>query len=413
MSYHLEVDARNAVTNTTCNHTKSSSLKDNKHYMRIGYVTAYDANEVENWSGLGYFIPKALEAESIEVVRIGPLSEHVDYFTKAKALLYRCLTRKELLLDRVPRVLQSYADQVARKLNGLSVDIVFSPSTLPISYLHSRTPIVFWTDATFAGMVNFYPGKWSNLCAEAVKNGNIMEQTALSNARLAIYSSEWAADTALTNYRVDASKVKVVPFGANMETQLTMDDLKGIITRRRQHSVCQLLFVGTEWHRKGGDIAVQLAGALNRKRKPTKLTVVGCHPQMELPEFVVVKDFISKGNPNSRKSFEKILAESHFLVLPTRADCAPIAIAEANSVGLPAITTDVGGIPNILLNGVNGASFPIAEFVERACDFILSCTEDWAAYEQLALRSFDRYESALNWRAAARRVKTFLQQIGD
>ena len=80
-------------------------------------------------------------------------------------------------------------------------------------------------------MIDFYPG-WSNLCNETLRDAHGLEQNALSNCRLAIYSSNWAAETAINNYRVDPDKVKVVPFGANVESVRDLNDIRKIVARR-------------------------------------------------------------------------------------------------------------------------------------------------------------------------------------
>ena len=100
--------------------------------------------------------------------------------------------KKNYLRDREPLTLRSYAKQVERQLSRIKPDIVFSPGTKPIAYLRTDKPIIFWADATFDGMVDFYP-EFTNLCDETMRNGRAMEQAALSNCRLAIYASEWAA----------------------------------------------------------------------------------------------------------------------------------------------------------------------------------------------------------------------------
>src|SRR3979409_1024116 len=102
-------------------------------------------------------------------------------------------------------------------------------------------------------MANFYPGGWSNLCSETVRNGNRMEQAALSNARIAIYSSRWAANSATTNSRVDPSKIRVIPFGANIQDEPDLAMIKALARKRSADDTCRLLFVGVDWFRKGGD----------------------------------------------------------------------------------------------------------------------------------------------------------------
>ena len=81
-------------------------------------------------------------------------------------------------------------------------------------------------------MIDFYPD-FTNLCGETIRDGNRMEQLALSKCRLAIYSSEWAANTAINNYDINAAKVKVVPFGANIECDRGIEEIHKIISSKR------------------------------------------------------------------------------------------------------------------------------------------------------------------------------------
>jgi hypothetical protein len=57
--------------------------------MKIAYVTTYDASDVRNWSGLGYFIAKALEQQSIEIIQIGALQTYTDSLIRAKQRFYK------------------------------------------------------------------------------------------------------------------------------------------------------------------------------------------------------------------------------------------------------------------------------------------------------------------------------------
>src|SRR5205085_671227 len=147
------------------------------------------------------------------------------WMRKAKKYFFLATTGRKYLPDRDPHLLKQYARQVADRLSRSDADLVFSAGTLATAYLKCRQPIAFWTDATFAGMVNFYPGL-TQLHDKTIKEGMAMEQAALNGASLAIYSSEWAARSALEHYKADPNKVKVVSFGANLECNLTQNEIE-------------------------------------------------------------------------------------------------------------------------------------------------------------------------------------------
>ena len=65
---------------------------------------------------------------------------------------------------------------------------------------------------------------------EGTRKGHRMEQEALSRCRLAIYSSEWAAQTAIDYYDVDAGQSRSC-FRPNIECNRNHEDIKEIIAQ--------------------------------------------------------------------------------------------------------------------------------------------------------------------------------------
>lgn len=376
--------------------------------MDLAYVSTYDARNILNWSGIPLHMAKSFENQSIKIKFIGPLNYYLPGVARVKNLIYKRVFEKDYLPDREPTILKNYAKQVKNKLINIKYDVIFSPGTIPIAYLESLKPIVFWTDSTFAGMLNFY--YTNNVCRESIINGNRMEQAALSNCNLAIYSSEWAAKTAIDNYKVDSNKVKIVPFGANMECNRTLDDVKNIV-KNRNRNICKLLFIGKEWKRKGGDVALQILKELNKQGIKTELTIIGCEPESitDFPDCIKVIGFLNKNVPEHRELLNKVISESHFLVLPSVADASPIVFCEANSFGIPCITTNVGGITTVIRDGINGQTFPLDAQISEYCDFISTYFLNYSDYEQLALRSYNEYVTRLNWDVAGEKVKQLIE----
>ena len=375
--------------------------------MRAAYITAYDSNDVSQWSGTGCYIARALEAQGIEFVRIGPLHRHIDPIIIGKFLLNKAL-RLNYQRKRAPQVLHRYAAEIARRIEGLKLDFLFSPGTLEVSYLKTDIPIIFWTDCTFDGMVDFYPNMTS-LAPETLRDGHAAEQAALTACRLAIYSSNWAAQTALDHYKVDPAKVKVVPFGANLVSSLKAEDMPGLVAARGRDPA-RLLFVGVEWERKGGDYAVALLDNLLRLGVPAELTVVGCMPpDADRRPQVICRGFLSKNVPKELEELERLFSAAHFLVIPSRAECFGVVAAEANLFGVPVLASDVGGFPDWIRAGRNGFCFPVHRFVEEATREILQLRKEPGAYEKLALTAFAESSEHLTWPAVGREVKALIE----
>ena len=239
-----------------------------------------------------------------------------------------------------------------------------------------------------------------------------MEKLALEKCDLAIYSSDWAAKSAVDFYRADPNKVKVVPFGANIEHDFKYDDIKQAI-ESRPSNICKLLFLGVDWLRKGGNTAYLIAKQLNQSGLKTELTVVGCQPQIDepIPQFVKPKGFIKKSTLEGKKRLNKLILESHFLILPSLADCTPIAFPEANSFGVPSISRNVGGISTIIKDNINGKLFELDSDIDEYCIYIQELFLDYEKYKQLAFSSFNEYKTRLNWSVAGKTMKNLLKNI--
>ena len=121
--------------------------------MKIAYVTTYDASDIHAWSGLGFYIHQVLRASGFDLECIGNLSARPGRYFGWKHRFYARRSRN-YMMDRDPLLLRSYARQVKAALSDIDADVVFSPGTIPIAYLKTDKPIVFWTDATFDGMVD-------------------------------------------------------------------------------------------------------------------------------------------------------------------------------------------------------------------------------------------------------------------
>ena len=382
--------------------------------MEIAYVTIKNSQHLgrnTEWSGTGYYIASSLEDQGIDISYLGPLaaSNLSKVVRKSKRFFYKNFKDQLYIKDTDPLVLKDLSRQVAKKLKHSQAKVILSATVNPIAYLEYDLPIVFWADATFVNTAEFYP-EYSSLCHEATENGHLMERLALEKCKFAIYSSDWAAKAAINYYGADPEKVKVINFGANLDNRNSLEETKTLIETRPTDK-CKLLFLGKDWFRKGGSTALEVAKTLNSEGLETELTIVGCKPtdlEPTVPEYLKLLGFISKFSKEGKEELTNLIASSHFLILPTIADCSPIVLSEACSLGVPCITTDVGGIPSIIKNNVNGMKFRVDTPISEYCSFIRNIFTHYSDYRNLSLSTFHEYESRLNWSAAAKSLKQLL-----
>ena len=382
--------------------------------LRVGFVANryMDPRRIGSWSGIPYHFAKSLGEAGCEIVPIYDLREPPVFVRKVRQAFWKYLRGKRYLRDVEPGVLRAYGREIMARLPAANVDVLFSPSSRLLSYVETDTPTVFWTGATFASMIGFYDD-FTHLAPASLAAGQAAEAAALQRCTLAIYASEWAARSAVEDYGTDPAKVKVVSYGANLERGLDPGEVASVIDGRNPDA-CELLCVGVDWQRKGVEIAVDAAVALNAQGIPAHLRVVGCQPPQSrapLPPCVEVVGFLRKSDPGERLRLETLYRESHFFIVPTRAEAFGVAFCEASAFALPSLATSVGGVPTAVRDGVNGQLFaPEAPGAEYA-RWIAACRADPPRYRALAARAFDEYQERLCWPRAAQAVAQLLMEL--
>ncbi|MER3434321.1 MAG: group 1 glycosyl transferase [Leptolyngbya sp. ERB_1_1] len=378
--------------------------------LHLSFVTPFDSSTVTSWAGgVSYFMSKAFSEHSTFVNHIS-VEERRNKLISLKWRFYTQLLKQTYHTNRELSVAKNLARQIEKKLMCVKSDAILSLFTPQVAYLQSAVPLVIWADATFENLIDFYP-EFTNLCQESIEQGHLLDQNAMNSASLVIFTSDWAAKTAVDFYRIAPAKVKVVPYGANLTEDRNITDVDKILNSRPSDE-CRLLFLGTDWIRKGGDVAVAVARSLNQQGIPTKLVVVGCQPPVSAStDFVECVGFIDKSDDRSMARLNQLFCESHFLILPTRTDCTPNVFYEANSFAVPSISTNVGGISTIIKDNLNGKTFALDAETSEYSDYIFHLFKDHQKYRELAASSFDEYTKRLNWKVNTGIVRDLICKI--
>jgi glycosyltransferase involved in cell wall biosynthesis len=389
--------------------------------MKIGCININDTRDPHSFGGRLKGMIRALESHATEFHHLSPLHYPLPTVgvSLAKKVFYKYICHQRYFIQRDPTIVRSYGRQLRKRMAGLHLDVtvsLVSTGSQPVSYLSTDVPIVIWTDNTWAGTVDFYPDFLRpKLSQETLAAGYKNEAAALQRAALLLYMSEWAAAVAVQTYTLDPGKVKVLPVGPSLDPRFSLDAVRTLVARRPCDR-CQLVFLGLEWDRKGGPLAVDVARRLNEAGLPTTLTVIGTIPNLESPYPVWLRatGFLDQEIPEQRDRLIRILSDSHFLVVPSRAEAFGIIFGEASAFGVPSLSTRVGGITTAIHDDVNGMTFPITAGPQPYCDFILAHFTDFLKYQTLALATFADYQARLAWPVITQQLGTHLGKVcGD
>ena len=344
-----------------------------------------------------------LRSQGVDVELLSPLDSKIKYAVSPAKVLAR-LQGRTLSLSHFPLVQRAYARQIESALRKRPVDVIVSTSATPIAALTCRQPIVMWADAVFHSMQGYYGGAFSDLTRGALARGEAQEQKALHNCSIAAYASTWALNAAAQI--ADPSKLRLLPFGSSIPVRHSTEDIASMSRKKRasRKNACELLFVGVDWVRKGGDVAVETARLLNESGVSTVLTVVGPTEKMALPAFVKSLGFIDKSSEEGIQRLVELFRNADFFILPTKAEAAGIVFSEASSFGLPCLTYATGGVPDYVRNGVNGFCFPPGTPASEFADHIRALLSDSAEYETLSRRAFSEYEERLSWESSVKQL---------
>ena len=90
----------------------------------------------------------------------------------------------------------------------------------------------------------------------------------------------------------------------------------------------------------------------------------------------------------ARSDIADLMAMSNLFVLPTLDDVLPTVVAEAMAAGLPVVASDVGGLPEMVVDGVTGLLVPPAD-EEALADACLELLTDRRKAHEMGLAGRD------------------------
>jgi glycosyltransferase involved in cell wall biosynthesis len=214
--------------------------------------------------------------------------------------------------------------------------------------------------------------------------------------------SDYLAQSMIADFGCDPGRVKVVGAGINLPSDRIHDPA-------RDYSRKTILFVGFDWVNKGGPTLLDAFEIVRRAEPSAQLVLIG--PTLSsLPKGVVCHGPLSPAVPNELDLICSAFREATVLVLPTLADAFPNVLREAMAAGLPCVASNIGAIPEMVLDDVTGHLVPsgdAAAFASR----LLKVIQDPGQARAKGMAGRARYTQLFTWERVCANISQEMWQL--
>ncbi|MDQ5809099.1 MAG: glycosyltransferase family 4 protein, partial [Actinomycetota bacterium] len=161
---------------------------------------------------------------------------------------------------------------------------------------------------------------------------------------------------------------------------------------------------------KGHDVAIEAVAALRDRFPRLRLLVLGEGPHRAEIERMAAPLGDRVLLAGQRNDVMDVLDATDVLLHPTRIDALPTSLIEAAAAGVPVVATDVGGVPEIVVDGEGGLLVPNPPSAGPVADALARLLEDdgaRAAMGAAARRAFEERFTAERW---AQRLRALYEE---
>ena len=372
--------------------------------MRILFLCEGNAEAWDSWSGISKSLVDHLRAAG-HTVHVGDVDLYgSDRWAAAAATVSvnrrRWATRYHL--TAVPFRLRSRQARRHTAARHNQIDVILQVGSTFDSRGPEGIPYVLCCDSNIAVAQQGQSTGFSDAAALApaeLESIRRREADIYRGAAFIFPLSERLLRSFIDDFRIPPERVVATYAGPNMDLQ----SIQAATPSRHQIGPPTILFVGRQFHRKGGDVLVESFRRVRVRVPDARLVIAGQPPGFVQGPGITCLGDLDKNTPAGWAALAAAYTSADIFALPTRFEPFGIAFVEAMHFGLPCIGPRAWAVPEIIVDGETGYTVPVDDVTELT-DRLLQLLGSRAVAAAMGAAGRDRARQLFTWPRAIERM---------
>lgn len=258
----------------------------------------------------------------------------------------------------------------------------------------STIPYVLYLDYTTA-LAERNWSAWATFLNETSRSQWFeCEQSSYERAQHIFCMSQVVKDSLIQDYQISPENITVV--GSSGDFQEPYSGSKTFGTK-------QILFNGSDFERKGGELVLAAFRVVKEAVPDAKLVMIGKKLGINQPGIE------NPGHIDSRESLHQLFLKSDLAIAPAYCDPFPTFLMEAMNFGVPCLVSNRDGMPEIVDHDLNGRVIDQLTPTEIASN-IIQLLNDPTQLSQLSESAREKMRTQLNWNTISAQISQVLSK---
>lgn len=390
--------------------------------MRILFLCEGDAETHDSWSGVSRSLVRHLREAGHQVIAedvdLHGATRVVTAFRSLSPRLARWRMRHRLGAQGFA-ARSALADESFRRHRD-QVDLVLQVgATFRVSNLESH-PLALYCDSNIElsrSAAALGVSEAALLTPRELEDVWDREEGIYNEAEVIFTMSDRLKNSFVEDFGIPRSRLCTVHCGPNVELSEVPEGVSDsgeagpeVSPRResaRNPDPFTILFVGRDFHRKGGALLLEAFARVRRSHPQARLIMVGPRPPRARVDGVEFTGYLSRDTPQGRARIDRAYRESDLFCLPTRFEPFGTSFVEAMLYGLPCVGPRAWAVPEIIKHESTGLLVPPDDPAALATA-LAALISDPSRTREMGVASRQRVLTHFTWPGIVSRMETRL-----